>query len=77
MSDSPTGGIHGSIGGAAERLAGGVHDAAAQVQRVACGVGCGIGEVREVIRAQPIVAVLVAVALGYWLGRSAIPSGRS
>ena len=32
-----------------------------QAQRAACGVG----EVQEVIRAQPIVAVLVAVAVGY------------
>jgi hypothetical protein len=46
-------------------VAGGVHDAAAQAQRAACGVGCGVGEVQEVIRAQPIVAVLVAVAVGY------------
>jgi hypothetical protein len=54
----------------------GIQDAANQVQRVACGTGRGIGEVRAVIRAQPIAAALVVLGLGYMFGRlgSLIPS---
>jgi hypothetical protein len=39
----------------------------------------GIGEVREVIRAQPITAALMVFALGYLFGRlgALIPSGSS
>jgi hypothetical protein len=79
MSDSVEGGIQDSIGGAAQRVAGGVQDAADQVQRAVCRAHGGVGEVRDVIRAQPIVAVLVVFALGYLFGRlgSLIPSGRS
>jgi len=55
---------------------GGIQDAASQVHRVACRTGRGVGEVREVIRAQPIAAALVVLALGYVFGRlgSLIPS---
>ena len=35
---------------------GGIQLAADQVQRVACRAGHGVGEVRDVIRAQPIAA---------------------
>ena len=55
---------------------GGIQDAASQVHRVACRTGRGVGEVRDVIRAQPIAAALVVLALGYVFGRlgSLIPS---
>jgi hypothetical protein len=47
-----------------------------QAQHVACKIGCGVGEVRGVIREQPIAAALVVFALGYLFGRlgSLIPS---
>jgi hypothetical protein len=55
---------------------GGIQDAAHQVHRVACQTGRGVEEVRAVIRAQPIAAALVVLALGYFVGRlgSLIPS---
>jgi hypothetical protein len=79
MSDSVDGGIQDSIAGAAQRVAGGVQQAADQVQHAAGVTQSGIGEVREVIRAQPITAALVVFALGYLFGRlgSLIPSGHS
>ena len=77
MSDSVSGGIQDSISGAAQRVAGGVHEAAEQVEHAACRAHDGVGEVRAVIRAQPITAALVVFALGYLFGRlgSLIPSG--
>lgn len=68
MSDSVGGGTQDSIRGAGE-----------QVQRAVCGAACGVGDVRDVIRAQPITAALVIFGLGYLLGRlgSLIPSRRS
>ena len=89
MSDSVGGGVHsssggssgGSIGdsivGAAHIVAGGMQGAATQVQQAACTAKGGVGEVRDVIRAQPITAALVVFALGYLFGRlgSLIPSG--
>jgi hypothetical protein len=79
MSDSVPGGIHDSISGAAQRVAGGVHNAAEQAGHAAGRAHDGVGEVREVIRAQPITAALVVFALGYLFGRlgSLIPSGPS
>ena len=76
MSDSVSGGIQDSISGAAQRVAGGVHEAVEQVEHVACRAHDGVGEVRAVIRAQPITAALVVFALGYLFGRlgSLIPS---
>jgi hypothetical protein len=77
MSDSVTGSIQDSISGAAQHVAGGVHSAVEQAGHVACRAHDGIGEVREVIRAQPITAALVVFALGYLFGRlgSLIPTG--
>jgi hypothetical protein len=72
MSDSTGGGTQDSIGAAAQRVAGGVQDAANQVQHAAWG---GVGEMRDVIRAQPIVAALVVFAMGYLLGRLGSISG--
>ena len=59
-----------------DSVGGGIQDAADQVQRVTCRAGRGVGEVRDVIRAQPIAAALVVFALGYLFGRlgSLIPS---
>jgi hypothetical protein len=76
MSDSVEGGMEDPIRGAAQGVAGGVQDVAARVQRAACGAACGVGEVRAVIRAQPITAALVVFALGYLFG-SLIPWRRS
>jgi hypothetical protein len=55
---------------------GGIKDAAHQVHHAACQAGRGIGEVRHVIRAQPIAAALAVFTLGYLVGRlgSLIPS---
>jgi hypothetical protein len=55
---------------------GGIQNAANQVHSLACRTGRGVGEVRDVIRAQPIAAALVVMALGYVFGRlgSLIPS---
>jgi hypothetical protein len=77
MSDSVSGGIHDSVSGAGHRISGGVHNVAEQVGHVAYRAHGGIGEVREVIRAQPITAALVVFALGYLFGRlgSLIPTG--
>jgi len=59
-----------------EPARGGIQDAAGQVRRVACQTGHGVGEMRAVIRAQPIAAALLVLALGYVFGRvgSLIPS---
>jgi hypothetical protein len=65
MSDSPTGGDPRLDRRSGWRSAFMTQRPRPQAQRAACGVGCGVGEVQEVIRAQPIVAVLVAVAVGY------------
>ena len=79
MSDSVSGSVYDSVGGAARHVAGGVQSAAETVGHVACRAHDGVGEVREVIRAQPITAALVVFALGYLFGRlgSLIPSGGS
>ena len=76
MSDSVSGGMQGS-NATAQRVAGSVQGAVDQVGHAACRAHDGVGEVREVIRAQPITAALVEFALGYLFGRlgSLIPSG--
>jgi hypothetical protein len=77
MSDSVSGGLQDTITDAAQHVAGGVHSAVEQASNAACRAHDGIGEVREVIRAQPITAALVVFALGYLFGRlgSLIPIG--
>ncbi len=77
MSDCVSGGLRDSITDAAQHVAGGVHSAMEQAGSAACRAHDGIGEVREVIRAQPITAALVVFALGYLFGRlgALIPSG--
>ena len=76
MSDSITGGAATSVGGAASHVAGGLHAAAEAVQHAGCEAQNGIGEVRSVIREQPITAALIVFALGYLFGRvgALIPS---
>ena len=77
MSDSISGGVQDSIGGTAQRVAGSVRGAVEQVQHATCQAHDGVGEIRAVIRAQPITAALVVFALGYLFGRlgSLIPTG--
>jgi len=79
MSDSVSGGIQDSIEGAGQVVAGGIQEAATQVRQAACHARNGVGEVRDVIRAQPITAALVVFTLGYLFGRlgALIPSGHS
>jgi len=79
MSDSDAGGIRDSITGAIQGVADGVQNAADHAQHAACAASGGIGEVREVIRAQPITAALVVFTLGYLFGRlgALIPSRHS
>ena len=79
MSESTEGGIRDSITGAVQGVADGMQDAAAQAQRAACAARGGVGEVRDVIRAQPITAALVVFTLGYLFGRlgALIPSRHS
>jgi hypothetical protein len=63
MSDSVPGGVRDAIGDAAQTVANGVQQATDRMQSAVCD---GIVETRRVIiRAQPIVAVLVAFAVGY------------
>jgi hypothetical protein len=77
MSDS--GGIRGQVTEAMQGVADGVQDAAGKAQRAVCAARGGVGEVRDVIRAQPITAALVIFTLGYLFGRlgALIPSRHS
>jgi hypothetical protein len=79
MSDSDESGIRDSITEAVQGVADGVQDAADRAQHAACAARGGIGEVRDVIRAQPITAALVVFTLGYLFGRlgSLLPSRHS
>ena len=77
MSYTVAGGAQASIGAAARSVAGGIREAAIQVQYAASRTQGGVTEIREVIRAQPITAALLMFAFGYLFGRlgSFIPSG--
>ncbi len=77
MSDSVSGAIPDSVSGAAQHVAGGMHHAMERAGQAACRAHDGVGEVRSVIRAQPITAALVVFALGYLFGRlgAMIPTG--
>jgi hypothetical protein len=79
MSDSVSGDVQSSVSGAAQRVGGAMSTAAQQAGRVACHAHDGIGEVREVIRAQPITAALIVFTLGYLFGRlgALIPTASS
>jgi hypothetical protein len=79
MSDSTGGGIRDQNTEAMQGVADGVQDATDKAHRAACAARGGVGEVRDVIRAQPITAALVVFTLGYLFGRLAalIPSRHS
>ena len=62
MSNSVPGGVHDAIGDAAQTVANGVQQATDRMQSAVCD---GIVDTRRVICAQPIVAVVVAFAVGY------------
>jgi hypothetical protein len=78
MSESVSGGLGESVGSTVQRVSGGVHAAAETAAGAVCRVEGGVGEVRSVIRAQPITAALVVFALGYLFGRlgALIPTAR-
>jgi len=78
MSQSISGANGSSISGGMQRVAGGMHDAVEAAGQAVSKTHDGVGEVREVIRAQPITAALIVFALGYLFGRlgSLIPSIR-
>ncbi len=63
-----------SIESTVRRVAGGVSDAVGQAKQAACQAGDGIGELRRVIRAQPLTMGFLAIGIGYLLGHL---SGRS
>jgi hypothetical protein len=56
------------IESAVRRVAGGVSDAVEQARQAACQAGDGIGELRKVIRGQPLTMWLMAIGIGYLLG---------
>jgi hypothetical protein len=56
------------IESAVRRVAGGVSDAVGQARQAACQAGDGIGELRKVIRGQPLTMWLMAIGIGYLLG---------
>ena len=58
-----------AVGGAAQRVAGSVQYAADRVQKVADKARGGVSEARGVIEAQPIITALLAMTVGYVLGR--------
>ncbi len=57
-----------SIQVAARRVAGGIGDAVGQAKQAACQAGDGIGELRKVIRGQPLTMGFLAIGIGYLLG---------
>ena len=77
MSDSVSGGIGDSVGGAAQRLPAACRTRRSRRDMWRATRNDGVGEVRAVIRAQPITAALVVFALGYLFGRlgALIPTG--
>jgi hypothetical protein len=62
------------IESAVRRVAGGVSDAVDQARLAATQAGTGIGELRKVIRGQPLTMWFLAIGIGYLLGNLA---GRS
>jgi len=51
-----------------KRVADGVCDAVGQARQAASQAGDGIGELRKVIRAQPLTMGFLAIGIGYLLG---------
>ena len=56
------------IESAVRRVAGGVSDAVGQATVAARQAGDGIGELRKVIRGQPLTMGFLAIGIGYLLG---------
>ncbi len=50
------------------RVAGGVGDAVTQAKQAASQAGDGIGDLRRVIRGQPLTMGFLAIGIGYLLG---------
>ncbi len=50
------------------RVAGGVSDAVGQARQAAYQAGDGIGDLRRVIRGQPLTMGFLAIGIGYLLG---------
>jgi hypothetical protein len=57
-----------SIESTVRRVAGGVSDAVGQAKVAAYQAGDGIGELRKVIRGQPLTMGFLAIGIGYLLG---------
>jgi len=56
------------IESAVRRVAGGVSDAVGQARLAATQAGDGIGELRKVIRGQPLTMWILGIGIGYLLG---------
>jgi hypothetical protein len=73
MNDSISGGVgetgpSDSVEGTMSRVAGGVSEAVGQARQAAYQVGDGIGDLRRVIRGQPLTMGFLAIGIGYLLG---------
>jgi hypothetical protein len=56
------------IESAVRRVAGGVSEAVGQAKLAATQAGDGIGELRKVIRGQPLTMWILGIGIGYLLG---------
>jgi hypothetical protein len=68
MNDSIESAGDAPIESAVRRVAGGVSDAVGQARHAAHEAGEGIGELRKVIRGQPLTMAFLAIGIGYLLG---------
>jgi hypothetical protein len=66
--DRPSPGQTEPIESAVRRVAGGVSDAVDQARQAATSAGDGIGELRKVIRGQPLTMWVLGIGIGYLLG---------
>jgi len=57
-----------SVAATMSRVAGGVSDAVGQARQAAHQVGDGIGDLRRVIRGQPLTLWVLGIGIGYLLG---------
>jgi hypothetical protein len=64
------------IESAVRRVAGGVSDAVGQARQAAVQAGDGIGELRKVIRGQPLTMWMLGIGIGYLLGHLSSRSSR-
>jgi hypothetical protein len=75
MSTSSENGLGDSIQHSARRVAGTIGETVGQAKQAACQAGDGIGELRRVIRAQPLTMGFLAIGIGYLLGTLASRAG--